>query len=425
MAAADYAAWLNGLSKKGELTIAAHEQFVRVQGKTDHIQRFRCQACGAKVSARFREELPAFNLLLLGKPVGAPILLSVRRGGEVVPVRVGTELRQDATGLQVDAKEWGLSLEWITSLAARELQLADTHGALVKMVRSGGASDRAVPPLQSGDVITLVGGKRVTDVAGLLALTKELVKDKKEPVPTVITIQRRTEQLLTVVEVGIRQPQEPPEETRKAWLPVATQVLTKKLATALKLKGKSGVRITQVYPGGSAEKAGFQVGDVITHIDGVAVEASEPHDADVFDGMVHAYRLGSKAEFTVLREGQARPLTAVLDEGFKPEREMKVYEDAQLEFRARDVSDFDRVRRRWGPKDAGAIVTQVESGGWAAVGGLQLDDVIQAVDDGPVASATDLKPHLETLRERKAERVVLLVRRGMHTLFLELTPKWR
>ena len=40
----------------------------------------------------------------------------------------------------------------------------------------------------------------------------------------------------------------------KAWLPVETQVLTTDLAEALGLKDQKGVRITQVFPGGTADR---------------------------------------------------------------------------------------------------------------------------------------------------------------------------
>ena len=296
---------------------------------------------------------------------------------------------------------------------------------LIGHIRPGGPADRAVPPLQRGDLIVALGGKPISELSELLAQTKAITDGKTAPVSTLVAVERRTEQLVSVVEIGIRAPQQSPEEVHKAWLPVSTQVMTRKLATALGYKGKKGVRITQVFPGGSAHAAGLKVGDVITHVDGNAIEASEPHDAELFDNLIRDHKLGTKIEMTVLRGSEKLLLSAVLDEGPRPEGEMKIHEDAQLEFRARDASVFDRVRRRWKDTEQGVIVTQVEGGGWAAVGGLQLDDQIEAVDGVATPKVDQLKAQLQSVQQRKAARVVMLVRRGARTLFLELEPKWR
>lgn len=380
---------------------------------------------GTPVNARFREELPAFNLLLLGKPVGPKLHFELLRGQKPLTLNVTTDLREDAQGKESEAKEWGLAIEPITTPIEKEMQLPDLRGVLVGSVRSGGPSDQAVPPLAARDVIVEVNGKPVADVEGFSKITKAILEGKTAPVPTLITFERQTERLITLVEVGLRIPQEPPSEVRKPWLPVATQVLTKKLAAVLGLKGKTGVRLTQVFPNGSAEAAGLKVGDIVTQIDGNPIEASEPHDADVFDGMIRSYKLGAKPELTVYRDGKPSMISVVLDEGPKPEREMKIYEDTALEFRARDISTFDRVRRRWSVDEAGAIVSQVESGGWAAVGGLHEGDLIQAVDGQKIAAVPELETQMKAVRERKNKQIALLVRRGVHTLFVELEPKWK
>jgi serine protease Do len=379
---------------------------------------------GSPVSARFREELPSFNLLLLGKAPGEKLTLKVQRGAEAVAVVVRPLPREEARGKEVESKEWGLTVRSITLPVEVELQRPDKKGVLVTSVRPGGPSDQAVPPLRGEDVIVEVGGQPVTDLDAFLEMTRTLTRGKDEPQPTLATFERRTERMLTLVEVGLRTPQQPSPEVRKAWLPVATQVLSRKLAAALGLAGKTGVLLTQVYADGSAEKAGLKVGDVITHIDGRPLEVSEPHDADVFEGVIRQYRLGATAELTGFRNGKPLALKVVLDEGPKAERELTVYEDPVLELRARDIAALDRVQRRWSKEQGGAVITQVEGGGWAAVGGLHQDDLVLAVDGKDVAGLPELAAQLKAARERKSKRITLLVRRGVHTLFVELEPKW-
>ncbi|PYV40278.1 MAG: hypothetical protein DMG06_20735 [Acidobacteria bacterium] len=379
---------------------------------------------GTPVQVRFLEELPVFMQMMLSKVAGMPIDLRLRRAGRELTLAVQPEALDNAKRKELEAKEWGLTVRRLTWTEAREMLRADRQGVLVGSVRAGGPANLAVPALAASDVIVEVGGKPVPDLTAFLKITTELAQGKSQPVPTVVAFERGAERQLTVVEVGIRLAQDTPAEAKKAWLPVGTQVLSRKLAAALGLKGKKGVRITQVYPGSSAEQAGLKAGDVLTHVDGQLIEASEPQDAEVFGSMLRAYRPGSKAEFTLIRNGQTFTITSALVEAPKPEQELEVYEDVAFEFRARDISLLDRVRNRWSEQESGAVVSQVETGGWAAVAGLQAGDLIQSVGGQRVAELKDLQPLLKTARDERLRHVILFVKRGIHTFFLELEPKW-
>ncbi|MCZ6602470.1 MAG: PDZ domain-containing protein, partial [Planctomycetota bacterium] len=213
-------------------------------------------------------------------------------------------------------------------------------------------------------------------------------------------------------------------EVRKAWFAAATQVLSKKLAKALGLKRTKGVRLTQIYPDSEVEKAGFQVGDILTHIDGQRIEASQAYDSEVFETMIRAYKIGSTAEFRVIRGGEKMKVASVLSETPKPVRELKVHEDIVLEFKVRDISYFDRIRFRLGKEETGALVTQVQPGGWASMGELSKNHIIQAVEGRPVTDVKSLKKELKRLHTEKPRHVSILVKRGILTRILELEPGW-
>jgi S1-C subfamily serine protease len=72
----------------------------------------------------------------------------------------------------------------------------------------------------------------------------------------------------------------------------------------------------------------------------------------------------------------------------------------------------------------GAIVSHVESGGWAAVAGLHMGDVIQAVDGTPIPDVKALEGELKTIHEKKPKHIAMLVKRGIHTHFVEIEPMW-
>lgn len=379
---------------------------------------------GQPARVRFQQELPAFTKLIVSKPIGKPVELRVARGGKELTVSVLTELRDEARGKDLEAKEWGVTVRRLSLIESKELARPDQRGVLIGGVRPGGPADQAQPALVAKDIILEVAGKPVPDLDAFAKATAEITRGKTGPVPALVAFERRGERGLTLVEVGIRQPQEPPAEVEKAWLPVATQVLSRKLAAALDLKGKRGVRITQVYPDSTAQEAGFQVGDIITHIDDQPVEASESQDSRVFETMLRAYRPGAKAEFTVIRGGQNLKITSSLVGAPKAERELRRYEDVALEFKARDIAFLDRVERRWKNDEAGVLVTEADHGGWAAVGGLRADDLIQAVDGQRVTDVKELETLLAGIRQKQPKQISFFVRRGIHTLFVELEPKW-
>jgi serine protease Do len=377
---------------------------------------------GRPVDVRFDTQLPAFTNELLQRTPGAPLVLTLDRGPQEMKVTLTPLLRDEARAKEVELKEWGLTVRRLTRVEAIDLQRPDTKGVLVSTLLPGGPSDKAVPPLRRDDVLTEVAGKPVDSPEALLQATTDLLKGARAPVPTVVGFERGAEKMLTLVEVGIRPPQEPPAEARRGWLPIATQVLSPKLATALGYKGRKGVRVTQVYPDG--DSTGLRVGDVITKVDDALVEASEPQDADVFDALVRAYKPGSKAAFAILREGKPLTLTIAVREGPRQENELRLYEDVVLEFRARDISYLDRVKRRWPKDETGALVSQVDAGGWAAVGGLRNDDLIVSVDGKPVHTVLELEAVLRPVKEKKPHHLTFFVKRGVQTLFLELQPTW-
>jgi serine protease Do len=378
---------------------------------------------GAEVRVRFVEELPGFQNLILGHAIDKPIELAVENAGAKRTVTITAVPRDDARGTETESKEWGLTVRRLTVMEAKNLHRADTKGVLIGSVRPGGPANSAVPDLRAEDVIVEIGGKPVDDMQAFDAATAALLKDAKDPVAALVRFEREGEQQLTVVEVGMRASAEPPAPARHAWLPVATQVLSPKLAAALGLKGKKGVRVTELYPG-AAEQTGLQVGDIITHLDDQLIEASAPQDAQLFESMVRAYKPDAKVELTVIRGGETKKLTVAFGQAPRQDGEMKLYDDTALEFKARDIAYADRVKRRWPADKSGALVREVAAGGWAAVGGLHPDDLVLAVDGQAVDSAAGLEARLKPIEARHATHITLFVERGIQTAFVELQPAW-
>ena len=228
--------------------------------------------------------------------------------------------------------------------------------------------------------------------------------------------------MLTVVDVGRPGLHDPGLEARKAWVPVTVQVLTRELADKLGLAGRSGVRVTQVL---GAKRSGLQPGDIITAIDGDPVQASQPSDADLFATMVRQYKIGTTVQLSVLRGTEERKIPVVLETAPRLPREMKKYEDPNFEFRVRDLALADRHQRAIAEDQRGVLVEAVSEGGWAALAQLADGDLILAIDGQTVADVESVQRIMTRIAEAKPPVVVLQVRRGIRTFFVEMQGGWK
>jgi len=379
---------------------------------------------GKPVQIRYADQLPELNRRMLETPIGGSVELVFLRDGEERKVKATTEARGPAQGEQAALKTWGITLEEITLLAGKELRRSPNSGVIVSSVRPGAGAAEAKPPLQGDDIITSVEGRAVHNIKELVGVSEELTKGKTAPLPVLVAFERKTQKLLTVVRVGYRDTLDRSAEATKAWISASTQVLTPDVAKALGLPGKKGVRLTEVYPGGAADKAGLEVGDLILRLDGDEIAASQPEDIEVFPSMVRQYAVGAKVKLDVVRDGKAKNVEMTLAASPQSTRELAEYRDPHFEFTARDLTFQDRVQQKLGGAVQGALIAGVENGGWAALAHLAVGDIVQSVDGATIVDAAALQARMATIREKKPTRVVFFVRRGVHTLFVELEPDW-
>jgi S1-C subfamily serine protease len=91
------------------------------------------------------------------------------------------------------------------------------------------------------------------------------------------------------------------------WLGIGGQELTPEVAQAQGLTTQRGVLVEQVVDGSPAAQANLQVGDVITAVDGTTIATFAQLSAQLA-----SHKVGDTIKLTVVRSGQERQLTAVL-----------------------------------------------------------------------------------------------------------------
>jgi serine protease Do len=204
-------------------------------------------------------------------------------------------------------------------------------------------------------------------------------------------------------------------------LGVTVQGVTGDLAQGLGLSRAEGALVSNVTPGGAADKAGIRRGDVILSYQGRPVV-----DTNSFRNEIAATRPGTTVSLQVLRDGKTRDVQATLAEN-----------TAARSARGGGDRDEEEPAGRYGmtvqpltPETArrlqldgdadGVVITNIDPAGAAASAGLRQGDVIRQVNGKSVDSADEVRDALNAAGDRPA---VLLIARGGTTIFVPLRPR--
>ena len=364
----------------------------------------------------FDEQLPPLNGDISMWPVGSPVNVTLQRAGAERTVELTPTARPRALAQEREVAGWDLTASDITPLMALEGHLPGTSGVSITGVANGGAAASAEPPIEDGDVLTSLGGKPVTDMASFKSLA-EAVPHVTDGTPILVELWRDGQTILSVAHVNRTNQSDSSSEVAKAWLPIETQVLTKTLATALKLPtGTMGVRVTRLLD----PTLSLKVGDVLTKLDSDAIEATNPEDTDTFPAMLREYKIGSWTKVTLLRAGKPLVSSLKLAASPRPERELPTYRDQTLGLTMRDISFFDKSSGNVEKSLSGVYVSDVTEGGWAALAGLTNGTVILQVNGTPVQSLTAAKAALAVVETTHEPNATLFVANGVHTQYLDV-----
>ena len=194
--------------------------------------------------------------------------------------------------------------------------------------------------------------------------------------------------------------------------------VTKDVAESIGLGKPAGALVRGVEGGGPADKAGIEAGDIITKVDGKAIEKSGD-----LPRIVGATKPGSKTVLQVFRRGGYRDVAVTVAE-FEPDAPTRV---SQSEPGASapgktalglTVSDLSEGAKRDLKLRGGVRVDAVDGAGARA--GLREGDVILALDNTEIA---DVKQFLAVAAKAEKSRAVsVMVRRGEWVNYLVIRP---
>lgn len=174
----------------------------------------------------------------------------------------------------------------------------------------------------------------------------------------------------------------------RPWFGATGQEITSDLAESLGLDRPGGVLVNAVYPGGPADKAGLQVGDVVTELEGRRVD-----DPASMISLLATHSVGGKVKITVLRDRKKMTLAVPLISAPEvPKRDETMLPKGHLFAGAKvaNVSPALADELQLDIMDKGVIVLAIERGSSAHRSGLRPGDYIVSINNKPVRSVAEL-----------------------------------
>jgi len=180
---------------------------------------------------------------------------------------------------------------------------------------------------------------------------------------------------------------------RRPWTGLSGQDVTAELAQSLRLPRPVGVLVNEVYPSSPAARAGIQVGDVVTVVNGREVD----------DGASLRYRVatlatGGAARVTVRRGGAERTVALPLEEAPETPPRNVTPLDGRHPLAGATVANLSPALAEelsLGGQYRGVVVVDLRPGTVAQRVGFRAGDVVLRVNDAEVATVAALQRALE------------------------------
>ena len=213
----------------------------------------------------------------------------------------------------------------------------------------------------------------------------------------------------------------------RGYMGILPQELTPEMAKAFNMPNGHGVAVAQVEPDSPAKKAGLKVGDVITAINGTAVD-----DVNTFRLQVAGFAPNTTIHLKVARSGQTLDLPVTLGE-FNLEAEANGRgqgnnvpgggEKGALRGVSVQGLTPDLRRQLQLPETTnGVVITDLDDDSPAAAAGIEQGDIIMQVNHQPVNTVADFNKAVRDGASK--ESTLLLVNRPRGgTLFVVVPNK--
>ena len=198
-------------------------------------------------------------------------------------------------------------------------------------------------------------------------------------------------------------------ETKRGWLGVRIQEVTKEIAEVERLKKPQGALVASVGENSPADKAGIKAGDIILNFDGKKIDTMR-----TLPKVVASTEVGKSVELKIWRNKKiiSKRLTLGRLESSEEFREKKskvvkkVEDIEKLKIAVRNITDEDIAKRNLNKKTSGVVITEISNRS-PLINLLNVNDIIIEVQKSPVKSSSNLKKLVDDIF-KKGEKTLLL-----------------
>ncbi len=204
----------------------------------------------------------------------------------------------------------------------------------------------------------------------------------------------------------------------RGWLGVGIQPVTADLAAKFGVIEGDGVLVNEVFEKDPAARAGIKPGDIITKVDGKAVETP-----NMLSRLIATLPPGATARIEIVRDGQRQVLPVPLSERQDAPVIASLPPTARTELKlGLDVQDLTaELAAKYKVKEStGVLITKVDRGSIAEAEGLREGDLIKEVNRVDVVSVNAFTAAVS--KAKRGDTILLRVLRETRAFYVVLKP---
>ena len=199
-------------------------------------------------------------------------------------------------------------------------------------------------------------------------------------------------------------------ETKRGWLGVRIQVVTKEIADAEKLGEPRGALVASVAVKSPSDKAGIKDGDIILEFNGTKIKEMKE-----LPKIVAQTEVGKTVEVKIWRNKKLiikkiklGRLETSDDFKEKPKKEEKNLEEIKsLKITVRPLTQGDIKQRKLPNQTTGLIITKIEND--SPINYLNINDIIIEAQRKKIRSAKDLEDAVEAVLKSNQKTVLIAI----------------
>tara|TARA_B100000530_G_scaffold169028_1_gene106630 strand:- start:125 stop:1534 length:1410 start_codon:yes stop_codon:yes gene_type:complete len=201
-------------------------------------------------------------------------------------------------------------------------------------------------------------------------------------------------------------------ETRRGWLGVRIQEVTKEIAEAVKLKKTEGALVASVGEKSPADKAGIKAGDIILEFDGKKIDVMR-----TLPKVVAGTEVGKNVQLKIWRNKKLITKRLTLgrlesSQEFKAKspkiKKTKEVEIENLKITVRDLNEEDISSRKLNKNTKGVVIMEISNIS-PLKGLLNVNDIIIEAQKTKITKSSDLNNVVNQVKKRGDKNLLLSV----------------